>query len=155
MDVIGLFGGMLFWGTVILLWLRYLKKGKPSKPVRYVGTLFCVGLPLFIAVCMAKFFVIDEGLVAAVKAKDVGQVKTYLALGANPNMFDDYDNPPLAQAAGEGQEQIVRLLLAHGADLYEVGVGGPPWNGVTALTAAEEHGHKNIVKILKRAGADH
>jgi ankyrin repeat protein len=153
MDVLGILCGMLFWGPVMLAWIAYLRSGKPSKPVRYVGTLFCIVLPLFIAACMAKGMLIDDGLADAVQAKDLGRVRVYIALGANPNNYDENRTPPLAQAAGDGQEEIVRLLLARGADVHAKGPWS--WNNVTALTAAKVNGYDNIVKILKQAEASH
>ena len=48
MENIGILCGLLFWGSVILLWLSYLKKGKPPKLVRYIGNGFFIAFIILI-----------------------------------------------------------------------------------------------------------
>lgn len=55
---------------------------------------------------------------------------------------------PLMQAASEGHEDIVRLLLKSGAD-----VGRSLPNGMTALLFAAREGHTAIVRLLLSRGA--
>ena len=54
----------------------------------------------------------------------------------------------LMEAAGSGRTDIVQLLLAKGAD-----VNAKNNYGETALFWAKKMGHKEIVRILKEAGA--
>lgn len=51
-------------------------------------------------------------------------------------------------AADEGHTDIVHALLANGAD-----VNAKAYDGNTALMLAKQNGHKEIVRILKEAGA--
>ncbi len=54
---------------------------------------------------------------------------------------------PLAIAADHGSIELLRLLLANGAD-----AALPDRLGRTALTAAEENGHAQIVALLRGLG---
>ncbi|NIR13822.1 MAG: ankyrin repeat domain-containing protein, partial [Desulfobacterales bacterium] len=51
-------------------------------------------------------------------------------------------------AAKKGHREIVKALVAAGADVNARTTGG-----VTALFAAESEGHTAVVEILKKAGA--
>ena len=51
-------------------------------------------------------------------------------------------------AASNGHTDIVKIFLAEGAD-----VNAKSKLGTTALKAAEKEGHKEIVRMLKEAGA--
>ncbi len=55
---------------------------------------------------------------------------------------------PVFWAARENHEQLVRLLVEHGAD-----VNAAAKDGKTPLTLAEEEGHQGMVKLLKSMGA--
>jgi ankyrin repeat protein len=59
-------------------------------------------------------------------------------------------NEPLAIAAGEGNTSRVQLLLRFGASPNAEGVDGT----TTALIAAAQGGHAEIVKVLLERGAD-
>lgn len=60
-----------------------------------------------------------------------------------------YDAAALHAASQNGHAEIVRLLLAAGADVNAKGD-----DEVTALHAASQNGHVEIVKLLLAAGAD-
>lgn len=68
--------------------------------------------------------------------------------GANINSRGD-GYMPLSIAAGEGRSDVVRYLLAEGAD-----VNARERLGETALTEAAYYGHANLVKELLSHGAD-
>ena len=55
---------------------------------------------------------------------------------------------PLAIAADHDSIELLRLLLANGADSAAL----PDRLGRTALTAAEENGHAQIVALLRGLG---
>jgi hypothetical protein len=78
----------------------------------------------------------------AARADELATVEMLLNLGADPSIA-------LSEAAFEGHETIVKLLLYTGAD---TNIRGGP-NG-TALQAAALRGHDVIVKLLLEAGAD-
>jgi uncharacterized protein len=54
----------------------------------------------------------------------------------------------LMWAAAVGDEEIIRMLLAHGAD-----VNAKDDSGNTVLDYADRHGHKKVMPLLRRAGA--
>jgi ankyrin repeat protein len=56
-------------------------------------------------------------LQAAVERKDSGLVKSLLDSGADPNGGDQWGRPLLIRAIGLGQSEIVKLLIASGADI--------------------------------------
>ncbi len=68
--------------------------------------------------------------------------------GANINSRSN-DSMPLFIAAGEGRSDIVRYLLAEGAD-----VNARERLGDTALTEAAYYGHTTLVQELLAHGAD-
>ena len=72
-----------------------------------------------------------------------------LSAGANPNLARNMINEsPLLTAARDGRVEVVRALLAAGAD----------WKvktkyGDTALSEARAKGHAELVAMLEKAGA--
>ena len=60
---------------------------------------------------------------------------------------------PLWIASTNGHFEIVRLLLAHGADKEKVGTWGAKHKH-TPLIAASENGHLDIVRLLVEQGAN-
>lgn len=54
----------------------------------------------------------------------------------------------LVDAAGKGQADLLRALLDDGAD-----AGGMTGRGDSAMRVARENGHKDVIEILKAAGA--
>ncbi|MEE8244703.1 MAG: ankyrin repeat domain-containing protein [Pseudomonadales bacterium] len=122
------------------------------------------------------------GLLAAASGGDVAALRTGLDDGANPDVHDAYGRTPLHVAAYAGQHEIIRLLVAAGAepnalenDRYDIVTIAAVANDVptlevalalgakatnvtsrydgTALIAAAHLGHVDVVKILVRAGA--
>jgi hypothetical protein len=78
-------------------------------------------------------------------------VALFLATGMSPNMRWGWESSDsvLIMAASGGHTDVVRLLLAKGAD-----VNAKKYRGQTALMEAAENGHTDIVKILLDKGAD-
>ena len=48
---------------------------------------------------------------------DTGTVKLFLQAGMDPNSIDQKGNTALIVAAKEGRQEVVGLLLEHGADI--------------------------------------
>ncbi len=86
----------------------------------------------------------------AVENKQVNAVMYLLSLGANPNIgIPQGKSSPLMTVAGEGETQMVRLMLAAGANVnYADSVGN------TAIAQAAYNGHLTTVKTLLKAGAN-
>jgi ankyrin repeat protein len=79
-------------------------------------------------------------------------VRLLLAAGADVNSANEcLDVSALSQAAQYGQEAIAELLIDHGADINKQFTLG---YSTTALMAASEAGHANIVKLLLKHNAD-
>lgn len=77
-------------------------------------------------------------------------VKLLLQYKADPNIaMRDDEKLPILQAAKQGKETLVKLLLDAGAD-----VEGADRNGRTAAHYAAEAGHAGILRILCAHGAD-
>ncbi|KAI3316527.1 ankyrin [Xylariaceae sp. AK1471] len=55
----------------------------------------------------------------------------------------------LCHAARKGYDDIVELLVQHGADIHETGL-----RGFTALCLAAEYGQPKVIRLLLSAGAD-
>ena len=65
--------------------------------------------------------------------------------GADKNAKDKYKNTALMIAAGNGHEEVVKLLLEKGAD-----INAENRDGKNALMFAAENRHKEIVELIKR-----
>ena len=68
--------------------------------------------------------------------------------GANPNIVTMLQQTPVIIAAGAGNAESIRLLLAHGAQ-----INAHPARGHTALYWAQKHHHADIAALLQQAGA--
>ena len=117
----------------------------------------------------------DYGNTALMVALEMGYIeiaKLLIDAGAYVNAQDYYGDTALMLASGGGHPEIVKLLIEAGADVNAVTiaiVGGysrrtifggyvhKDWEtlgGYTALMAASEMGHIDIVKLLIEAGAN-
>jgi ankyrin repeat protein len=96
-------------------------------------------------------------LQAAVKRRDEGLVQVLLDYGATtndaPGMFrGGYRRlNSLQMAAANGDNDLIRRLLRHGADINWPAAG---YNGRTAVQAAAEFGLESTVRLLLAEGAD-
>lgn len=88
-------------------------------------------------------------LIAAMRA-DQAVVKQVLDLGTNPDARDVDGGTSLQWAAWYGYDEIVAILLNHGADVNAV----DDTSGKGALHEAAEHGNLSTAKILLQRGAD-
>ena len=89
-------------------------------------------------------------LMQAVKANNVALVKNLIEQGADVNELDANEDAPLVMAAYEGYTEIVRLLLAAGADVAAV----DPGMKATALHAAAYAGRTDAARLLIAYGID-
>ena len=74
--------------------------------------------------------------------------------GADLDKANMYGGTPLMVAASNGHSGVVRRLLELGADHTAVGTGGP-YEGKTALEAAEERGKEEAAAVLRAWAASH
>lgn len=88
-------------------------------------------------------------LSGAVLAKDLPAVKKMLRLGIAVNEHDQKGSTALIHACGQGQTEMVRLLLKHGADPKVAA-----HSGATALWAAISQSHADVLEELLQHGAD-
>ena len=97
---------------------------------------------------------LNKELFAAIESTDVEKVKSLLSKGANVNVIDEKDyRTPLALAAGKGPLEMVKVLLATGADLkmkYRRGRSVMAY----AFTEAMLHGREDIAGLFLELGAD-
>lgn len=85
----------------------------------------------------------------AVYNSDIALVDRLLAAGANPNVRNDYNSTPLAEAAVVGNAAIIGKLLKAGAD-----VESPNADGQTALMVIVRSSNVEAAKLLLKAGAN-
>lgn len=86
----------------------------------------------------------------AVQKNDVTRMQALIADGADVNELDPNGDAPLVMAAYLGHTEIVRLLLAAGADVTAV----DPGMKATALHAAAYAGRTDAARLLIDAGID-
>lgn len=86
-------------------------------------------------------------LTDALKSKDVAQIRSLIAAGADVNekVRGDY---PLNIAAVYGPAEMVTILLEAGADIEK-----PGRDGLRPIHNAVAMGHKDILALLIRKGA--
>ncbi len=84
----------------------------------------------------------DTELIRAIKRGDFSDVERFIHAGADLNCGDAQGWTPLFHAAGTGRTDIMRLLLAHGAE-----VDSPP------LFSAILSRHLEAIRLLLDAGA--
>ncbi|KAL3453493.1 hypothetical protein BJX65DRAFT_302395 [Aspergillus insuetus] len=92
-----------------------------------------------------------EGRTALLQLMDAGDktaVERLLASGANPNAYLRGTNPPLNLAAGQGNEDLLLLLLEYGADIENCD------SGITPLHTACVENCFNTATLLLERGAD-
>lgn len=89
-------------------------------------------------------------LMTAVEKQDAAGVGALIRGGADVNELDAGGNAPLVIAAYKGYTEIVRLLLAAGADVAAV----DPDMRATALHAAAYAGRAAAARLLIQAGID-
>ncbi len=90
---------------------------------------------------------LNAALVTAVENGDVTLTRQLLKEGGNI-VVQGYDYRLLAPAAESGNNQIIHLLLAYGANINDLGAAGE-----TALNAAAQEGHIQTIKLLIARGA--
>lgn len=95
----------------------------------------------------AELTTLNEGLRAAAWANDVTEARRLITLGADVNAKDETQQSAYLIATSEGYLDLLRLTLAHGAQVDDK----DSWNG-TGLIRAAERGHALVVGELLRAG---
>jgi ankyrin repeat protein len=93
-------------------------------------------------------------LIAATTPGNSASVRLLLAKGANPKLLDSNGDGPLGSAASSGDLQMLRLLLAAGADVNEIGSRGPAMRGITPLLRATAASCLPCVELLLASGAN-
>ncbi|MBP6534275.1 MAG: ankyrin repeat domain-containing protein [Arenimonas sp.] len=88
-------------------------------------------------------------LPGTVLAKDLPALKKLLRLGIAVNEPDQKGCTALIHACGQGQADMVRLLLKHGADAKL-----PARSGATALWASISQAHTEVLEELLQHGTD-
>jgi ankyrin repeat protein len=89
----------------------------------------------------------DTALIAAVYASRADIVRLLIKAGADVN--DGWPSKPLGIAAGRGDLEVVRALIAGGADVHL-----PDDSGDTPLDEAVDRKHLHVIAELLGAGAD-
>ncbi|HEX3839067.1 MAG TPA: ankyrin repeat domain-containing protein [Steroidobacteraceae bacterium] len=84
----------------------------------------------------------------AVYNDEVAVIERLLAAGANPNVRNDYNATPLAEAAVIGNPMVIQKLLKAGADPEAANA-----DGQTALMVLARSSNIEAAKLLLKAGA--
>ncbi|KAI6083622.1 hypothetical protein F4821DRAFT_190283 [Hypoxylon rubiginosum] len=98
---------------------------------------------------LRKLFVREVELVQAASDGDIDKVARLLSLGCNVNARDRWGWSALSMCAYGGHVAIARLLLEHGADLYNVDVDGD-----TPIQIASTRGHSEVAILFDEVQAE-
>ncbi|KAI0386406.1 hypothetical protein F5Y04DRAFT_121841 [Hypomontagnella monticulosa] len=98
---------------------------------------------------LRKLFVKEDALVQAASDGDIDKVAKLLSIGCNVNARDRWGWSALSMCAYGGHVAIARLLLEHGADLYNVDVDGD-----TPMQIASTRGHSEVAILFDEAQAE-
>jgi hypothetical protein len=151
LQLFGLLCGGLCWALIMLAWLTYVWKGKPPKPVRYIGTGFLLAPMILVVILVANWFGIEERqeqLLHAAFDGDTVKVERALKAGADVNQEEENMHFTLLMCAVcNGHTDTVQAILRHHPDLNHRGVEG------TALQMAMKSKDGEILHLLKAAGA--
>lgn len=93
-------------------------------------------------------------LVAAATPGNAASLRLLIANGADPKLVDISGDGPLGNAASSGDPEMIRLLIAAGANVNERGNRGPAMRELSPLMRASASGCLSCVKLLLAAGAD-
>lgn len=100
----------------------------------------------------AKRARLNEALIGAVKQRKLGEVKSLLSRGANP---DARDNSALKHWKRLMEERVTEQDTATGKlSTHRLGQGARPYLGPTALMIAAYEGDTATMRALAQAGAD-
>ena len=91
----------------------------------------------------------NEELFAAARKGDAATVKSLLERGVDVNTKFRYGATALSYAADKGHVEVVKILLAHKADLNVKDT----FYGATPIIWAAQKGHAKVVEALLEAGA--
>ena len=97
-----------------------------------------------------RLSLLNRSLCQAILSGSANNAEIFLRRGADANLRLYYNSPLLILCAGEGQEEIVRLLLDAGADINAVSA----LTEATALAFAAIKGRPSAVRLLLERGAD-
>ena len=112
----------------------------------FILSLALVNREFFYLALMQK----NEALSDAAQYGQHTRMRLFLFLGADPNTHPNYGRVlPLTGAAFQGDNEAIRILLAHGAR-----VNGAERRGMTALMDAAYRGHRETALLLLAHGAD-
>jgi hypothetical protein len=144
--------GICLWSFVILGWIVYTRKTKRSVIVSFGGaSLLLIPIIVVVAAFLNGLRIDSEQSDtwnAAAHGETV-ELERLIASGASLDFeVDNFNQTPLMGAAWGGHANTVVALLRHHAD-----VNHKNRKGETALGIAKEHGHPDIVRLLKAAGA--
>ncbi len=92
----------------------------------------------------------EAALLNAAAKGDTQRVKDLLDQGVNVNVKDQQGATPLAHAAWFGHIDAAKLLIERGADVNAKKTSA---DGSSVMELATMKGHKDIVGLLKKAGA--
>ncbi|MEA2553721.1 MAG: hypothetical protein QOJ65_1897 [Fimbriimonadaceae bacterium] len=150
MEFMGLCCGAPFLLAFVIAWTRLHRAGTISRKL-YLGVFAGIGVLACLAVASEiRYLVFVEDLANAACEGNVSKAEWLLSHGSDPNEPDENGVLPLQCAVVNDHPDVVRVLLAHGADPnISVGID----KQASVLRFAGDHQMPATVKLLKAAGA--
>lgn len=94
---------------------------------------------------------------SAIQSRNVGEINTLLDMGVDLNASKPYEQTALVLAVSQGSEEIVKILLSHGANLNprpRHDSGRISMENFLPLSAAAYHEKSSLIKLFIAAGSD-
>lgn len=114
------------------------------------------GQCLYVIICIICFtavWAVDEAFFSSCRVGDVNKVKSFLEAGVSANSRDIRGNTGMIIASGRGQNEVIKLLLAYGANVDDASSMGI-FEGKTSISWACSQGRVETVALLMQAGAN-
>ena len=150
----GLVAGTIGLLLIALLPRRIRERLYPSNPdlirkAALFGVIPVIGAALLMGWHLRQQFILNEPMANAASQGEIEEVRALLDKGAWADSWGvDGMFTALTGASEGGHTDVVKLLLAHGAN-----PNMPDHDGKTALKAARMNGNKEIEQALLKAGA--
>lgn len=116
----------------------------------YYDVIFLVEMVLVnLGMTVVMTILMEREFINVIEAGNHDLLDLYLTVGIPADTSDEFGTPALLIASKKGHYQVVKCLLAYGANVDATN----HWGDFTALSFAASYGHVQVVDLLLSHGA--